>query len=933
MLGKFQRSRRKVLNAKTPFKAVLGDANNQPLAGNGQYWVRPYDAANENNIATPGIPYRVRAGSAVIVPRGGRVVWIGYGYDRKLTVLGYDHDDLIAAGINPTAIQPNSEYRQWLRLKDIQNFRALPIGTGTSPSLKVQVRQLVYYTNDGDLVLWNGTNASTHIDLTAYVPPDGYQRYVIVWLRAYNPNGLSDIQVTYSTPISSINSVLSFTDLQECANQADADAIPDQAYRLANGQTSLSIDDTIDLDLIQFVNMPQIWGFPNTVSRAFRVHEDFSVVAPSAVNVESGGLVQIQDNAQLMILSEGGDTGGGTDTGITQLTGDVTAGPGSGSQAATLATVNTNVGSFTYGSFTVNDKGLIVAASSGTAPVTSVGASSPLSSSGGITPTISFSTQNANIILAGPSTGSAAAPTFRALVDADIPNLDTSKLTTGLMALARGGTHTDTSATGGANQFWKQLTAGGDITVAGITSADLTTALTTPPTIGGTTPSTGTFTTLTGTLIGAGQTTPIAKVDIAGSSSFASWTTTGRNLAVEDNTLTDTSGSGTIAKRVINSFGIPTLISSSSETLTLSANVWIAGAPVASTNVTQTKAAALLVEPGVNTSIAQIWRAASGATSSTANIAEIQSNSGGILTAIKGNGRWDIGNVASGGTVLNAFGSGSGTPVTFQHNSAASGNSVLQMNGGPMTGTHYGLYAALEASQDAVFRIQNASTTGGASATFSMLLTGAGNTTGDARMSFAINGGPSWTIGLDQSDSSSWKLSSGGSLGGNDRLVVVSTGAATHYTEDAVTNALTTVMTVGHNTTGTAAANFGSTLLFNLESSTTADQNAAALDVYWSTATHASRASQLDLSAYYTTTKQVGLSILGDTGGVKLAFFGGSTPVARPSGANQAAVDTTAATNIAPYGYTTQAQADAAITLQNAIRQALIDLNLWKGSA
>lgn len=50
---------------------------------------------------------------------------------------------------------------------------------------------------------------------------------------------------------------------------------------------------------------------------------------------------------------------------ITALTGDVTA-SGPGSVAATLATVNANVGSFTIGSFTVNGKGLITAASSGT---------------------------------------------------------------------------------------------------------------------------------------------------------------------------------------------------------------------------------------------------------------------------------------------------------------------------------------------------------------------------------------------------------------------------------------------------------------------------------------------------------------------------------------------------------------------------------------
>jgi hypothetical protein len=57
-------------------------------------------------------------------------------------------------------------------------------------------------------------------------------------------------------------------------------------------------------------------------------------------------------------------TGGGG--GITTLTGDVTAGPGSGSQAATLATVNSNTG--TWGSatqvaqVTVNGKGLTTAA-------------------------------------------------------------------------------------------------------------------------------------------------------------------------------------------------------------------------------------------------------------------------------------------------------------------------------------------------------------------------------------------------------------------------------------------------------------------------------------------------------------------------------------------------------------------------------------------
>ncbi len=55
----------------------------------------------------------------------------------------------------------------------------------------------------------------------------------------------------------------------------------------------------------------------------------------------------------------------GAPSSITALTGDVTA-TGPGSAAATLATVNPNVGSFTNANITVNAKGLITAAANGT---------------------------------------------------------------------------------------------------------------------------------------------------------------------------------------------------------------------------------------------------------------------------------------------------------------------------------------------------------------------------------------------------------------------------------------------------------------------------------------------------------------------------------------------------------------------------------------
>jgi hypothetical protein len=63
----------------------------------------------------------------------------------------------------------------------------------------------------------------------------------------------------------------------------------------------------------------------------------------------------------------------------------------------------------------------------------------------------------------------------------------------------------------------------------------------------------------------------------------------------------------------------------------------------------------------------------------------------------------------------------------------------------------------------------------------------------------------------------------------------------------------------------------------------------------------------------------------------KLGFHN-ATPVAQRSGAAQAAVAATAATNSSPYGYA-QSQADAIVTLLNEIRACLVEKGLMKGSA
>jgi hypothetical protein len=68
------------------------------------------------------------------------------------------------------------------------------------------------------------------------------------------------------------------------------------------------------------------------------------------------------------------------------------------------------------------------------------------------------------------------------------------------------------------------------------------------------------------------------------------------------------------------------------------------------------------------------------------------------------------------------------------------------------------------------------------------------------------------------------------------------------YLDDAATSTASQLLTLSHNTSETVGNGFGSRVLWELESSTTADQAAAALDVAWTEKTHASRTAKLAMS-------------------------------------------------------------------------------------
>jgi hypothetical protein len=166
------------------------------------------------------------------------------------------------------------------------------------------------------------------------------------------------------------------------------------AYTLSAETNNLILSFTSASAVTVTINPGLPVGFSVTVIQDGAGAITFVASSGVTLNNLSSELTSAGQYAQMFLSSVGqdiyvlsGGVSGSGGSGITQLTGDVTAGPGSGSEAATLATVNTNVGSFTLANVTVNAKGLVTAASSGSAaPLVLTGqTSTPGSSAGTLT--------------------------------------------------------------------------------------------------------------------------------------------------------------------------------------------------------------------------------------------------------------------------------------------------------------------------------------------------------------------------------------------------------------------------------------------------------------------------------------------------------------------------------------------------------------------
>ncbi|MGB1284982.1 MAG: hypothetical protein ACPG7F_00495 [Aggregatilineales bacterium] len=265
--------------------------------GNRAYF-RPVAGVNDAGFSTYGSAQRLplRAGFMSPVYDGAPVV---VGFDTltgRRAILAEDTVGIENAGLSAGANNPNIPERQWVRKRSIQDFISLPVGTATTPSLKVQVGAYPYF-HYGTLQFFPGTGVSTHVDLTSYVPAAAQHRVAIVWGDTFS-NGYS---VTASTA-KDIDDPIDSDDYDECVSQADAEAMPIRAYHLKNNQSAVTAEH-LDNDLRQLWNVPQVYGFPTVLSsRKLRIRDGHQGLVKGNMTIAAGAALIVQAGGEMMIL-------------------------------------------------------------------------------------------------------------------------------------------------------------------------------------------------------------------------------------------------------------------------------------------------------------------------------------------------------------------------------------------------------------------------------------------------------------------------------------------------------------------------------------------------------------------------------------------------------------------------------------------------------
>lgn len=460
-------------------RGILGDANGRIYVQGqpGLLYVRL--AASDGNYTTPAIArvggtFSVRPGAPVVLKRDA---------DGALAIVTADFAAQIQAGYDPRANNAaDQNIYGYISQRQLTTLRCQPVPS----ALAVSVKAWVYVDAQAQLQEFAGGTL-------ALTSPAAGEHYLASIFLAGNV-----LEVQYSTA-KVLADALDSADVQECLDARSPSAVPICVWRVVGGATQL-LDTDLYYDFRQVLNLPQL------------KHNYGATSAPSASNDDTQGFsvgsVWVDTSADVAYICVDNATGAAVWVMLDGSAGSVTSvALTMPSDYAVSGSPVTSNGTFGVTRNTQGSREVLIAPNGGGVPVyrafeTADVASGTFDVARGGTGQATLTAESllvgdgtSPVKLVAPSSSGNLLTSNGTAWQSTAPSFAASVITSGTLALARGGTNADLSATGGANQFVKQTSVGGAFTVAAIASGDLTTALTTPPPIGSTTPNTAAFAT------------------------------------------------------------------------------------------------------------------------------------------------------------------------------------------------------------------------------------------------------------------------------------------------------------------------------------------------------------------------------------------------------------------------------------------------------
>lgn len=191
-------------------------------------------------------------------------------------------------------------------------------------------------------------------------------------------------------------------------------------------------------------------------------------------------------------------------------------------------------------------------------------------------------------------------------------------------------------------------------------------------------------------------------------------------------------------------------------------------------------AAECIITPSTSARIPMVYE---GAIGQTAVLNRWQDTSGNMLAQVGATGKISVGNSALGSDGLDVFTAGSNAVAIFQGNGMINGSVLVGYTvGNAVTGTVYGYKVSGSTTNNLYATVQQ---NGAGNAIHEALVLGAG----DAYSLYNINGGAAWSVGLDNSDSDSFRISGHGTFGTNDYFRIANSSGDTTISPGGVVQA------------------------------------------------------------------------------------------------------------------------------------------------